>query len=183
MKDMIIISSQEIILITIILVEETEDFTDFQDPMLSALIEKNRAALFPERYHINEGYEEENYLSQNEADSEDFCTEISPYTFPITDLSPRPRSYILSTEKNKRTSYYDTNKNMFKTKEITVTILILTPEGKDMGLFLIKSAKTEIKMLGDDIEIFTINIMTANILHHIEKVILSTRNVKICLGK
>ncbi|GFU57811.1 e3 ubiquitin-protein ligase RNF25 [Nephila pilipes] len=85
-------------------------FNRFPKPNAQHFNRKNREAFSPERYGMDEQYAEENYLPQNKADSEDYSTEVSHDTSQVTDLSPRPRSYIPSNKKNERTNYYDANK-------------------------------------------------------------------------
>ncbi|GFX17517.1 ubiquitin domain-containing protein UBFD1 [Trichonephila clavipes] len=71
---------------------------------------KNRGGYSPERFDVEEHYTERDYLPQYKADSEDYFAEAVHYTSPITDLSPRPISYILSNKRNERTNYYDSNR-------------------------------------------------------------------------
>ncbi|GFY50170.1 e3 ubiquitin-protein ligase RNF25 [Trichonephila inaurata madagascariensis] len=69
---------------------------------------KNRGGYSPERFDAEEHYTEGD-LPQNKADSEDY-SEACHDTSPVTDLSPRPRSYIPSNKRNERTNYYDSNR-------------------------------------------------------------------------
>ncbi|GFS60108.1 hypothetical protein TNIN_335221 [Trichonephila inaurata madagascariensis] len=147
MIDMVTISSQEVILIAIILIEETTDLTDIQNPMDSALtdLKIGLAILQKDLMWRTEG----DYLPQSKADSEDYSAEARHNASPVTDLSPGPRSYIPSNKRKERTNYYDSNRKymMGKRKGISVTVPIQIPKGEGMGLILTKSTIIKIKMI------------------------------------
>ncbi|GFY24002.1 ubiquitin domain-containing protein UBFD1 [Trichonephila clavipes] len=76
-----------------------------------------RGGYSPERFNLEENYTEGDYLPQNKADSEDYAAESHHDASPVTDLSPRPRSYIPSEKRNERTNHYDSNRKYDEEKK------------------------------------------------------------------